>query len=125
VVGELAAALVAVFFQKQHKLLGIVTVTFSLLSLIASVLIVPKVIQNPGVVPVVPFFYFYLDSLSIYFVILVNLDKGQKSGDFSKVSSLCREYVDGKGGIKLLSKIFSEILNEDAKKIYQSLTRKD
>jgi 16S rRNA (cytidine1402-2'-O)-methyltransferase len=59
------------------------------------------------------------------FVILINLDKGQKSGDFSKVSSLCREYMEGKGGIKLLSKIFSEILNEDAKKIYQSLTRKD
>lgn len=59
------------------------------------------------------------------FVILVTLEKGTKVGDYSKVSKLCREYLDGKGGVKLLSKIFSEILGEDSKKIYQELTHKD
>jgi hypothetical protein len=59
------------------------------------------------------------------FVILLTLEKGLKVGDYSKVAKLCREYLDGKGGVKLLSKIFSEILEEDSKKIYQELTRKD
>lgn len=59
------------------------------------------------------------------FVILLTLENGGKVGDYSKVAGLCKEYLEGKGGIKLLSKIFSEILGEDSKKIYQELTRKD
>jgi len=59
------------------------------------------------------------------FVILLNIEKNTKVGDYSKVSKLCREYLDGKGGNKLLSKIFSEILEEDSKKIYQLLTHID
>jgi 16S rRNA (cytidine1402-2'-O)-methyltransferase len=59
------------------------------------------------------------------FVFLVNIEKASTGKDLSKVSVLCRDYLEGKGGVKLLSKIFAEILDEDSKKIYQSLTHKD
>lgn len=59
------------------------------------------------------------------FVILLNIEKNVKVGDYSKVSELCKEYLEGKGGNKLLSKIFSQILEEDSKKIYQVLTHRD
>ncbi len=59
------------------------------------------------------------------FVILVNIEKIKPLENSSKVVGLCREYLEGKGGVKLLSKIFSQILDEDSKKIYQTLTHQD
>jgi hydrogenase-4 component F len=66
----LLAVAVAILFRHQHRLINFSTVLFSFLSLLASLYVAPVFIDRPD-------HYLwdlmYLDSLSIYFVLLVNL----------------------------------------------------
>jgi hydrogenase-4 component F len=69
-------ALAAVFiFRHRRKLINLLTILFSLLSLLASIFLAPvilKAVAPPAFEPL-PFLTLRLDSLSIYFVLLVNL----------------------------------------------------
>lgn len=69
----LFAAAAALIFKKRGRLVNLSTVLFSLLSLLASILIASN--HRPESSPSFSFILidFYLDALSVYFVLLVNL----------------------------------------------------
>jgi hydrogenase-4 component F len=68
----LAAALYSLFFRRWLSVLGLMTRVFSAIALFASILAVPVVGDHAYIIHLNPV-TLYLDSLSIYFVLLVNL----------------------------------------------------
>lgn len=63
----------AVILRRRPRLMNMFTILLSLLSLAASMLLAPEVLKGPQTLNPLPFLTFYLDALSIYFVLLVNL----------------------------------------------------
>lgn len=64
---------VAYVFRRKAQWINWSTITFSLVSLLASLLLANKIIAAPIRPLSLPFLPLYLDALSIYFVLLVNL----------------------------------------------------
>ncbi len=54
------------------------------------------------------------------FVVLFHIEE-KKSANFNELSSMVKDYLEGKPGTKKLAKIFAKILNDDQKKIYDQL----
>lgn len=67
------ALLAVLLFRHKHHWINFSTILFSLLSLLASILLAPDILKKPLFFNPLPFLTIYLDSLSIYFVLLVNL----------------------------------------------------
>jgi len=72
-VTPLVAALCSPFLKRRPKFLGILTTVFSLVTLLAAALVVTQINGKAYYIELFSAPVFYLDSLSIYFVLLVNL----------------------------------------------------
>lgn len=65
---------IVILFHHRHDWINFSTILFSLLSLLASILLAPHILLREALsFKPLPFLTIYLDSLSIYFVLLVNL----------------------------------------------------
>lgn len=67
------AVIIGLLFRRHTTLLNWTTTFFSLGSLVASMLAVPEIGNQAVVIRIISFFNLYLDALSIYFVLLVNM----------------------------------------------------
>jgi hydrogenase-4 component F len=73
ILAPLAAALGSLFLRRHPKINGWLTTISSIASLLAVVFAVSWVGDQGHIIRLFPFFNLYLDSLSVYFVLLVNL----------------------------------------------------
>ncbi len=73
VLAPLAAATLGLLLKRRMGLLNWVTPICSGISLLATLLVIPQVLDRGLKIPVMPFLDLYLDALSLYFVLLVNL----------------------------------------------------